>query len=162
MKGCFSPCIIKYTHPFKAQCAAAVVHFILCSFSNAWPFKQQTNSAAKYTSRHPHYLPRLSVLVLSWTKITTFRTILDGETCTADQRWICNMKLEMYVGVVSLFSPCDYVDFFFFFWNALSIQKCWWTLSASGLWNAFTSPLDQKYLKKKTTQTIDLENEMME
>lgn len=33
------------------------------------------------------------------------------------------MKLEMYVGVVSLFSPCDYVDFFLLLLECFKYSK---------------------------------------
>lgn len=69
------------------------------------------------------------------------------------RKWIHSVKLGVYVGVVDLFSPCDYCDS-----ERFKYAKCRWTFSAWGLWNASTSPLDQKHLQ----QTIDRERGIIE
>lgn len=59
--------------------------------------------------------PCFFFVFFSRTKIITFRTMLVAETWTTYQRWVRNMKLEMYVGVVNLFPPrLHYVYFSLF------------------------------------------------
>lgn len=118
MKGCFSPRIIICTRPFQSTMCCSC-----CSFHPAQLFKCTIISTAdsfcsKYTTRHPQHSPKLSVFFFfpSRTKIITFRTDLDAETCTTYQRRVRNMKLEAHVGVVNLFFPrLRYVCFCLFF-----------------------------------------------